>query len=82
MLECIFGCGKRHGTVRKTKLRTVAHVVDFLRNLIRLKSKSHHKNCRSVPNSELQKRRKSAALTQPTANSQSTIGKLQVLNRL
>ena len=35
MTECIFGCGKQHGTMRKTKHRGIAAVaVDFLLNLI------------------------------------------------
>jgi hypothetical protein len=35
MIECIFGWGKHHGTMRKTKHRGIARVVsDFLRNLI------------------------------------------------
>lgn len=35
MIECIFGWGKQHGTMRKTKHRSVARVAgDFLLNLI------------------------------------------------
>jgi transposase len=35
MIECVFGWGKQHGTMRKTKHRGVAHVAgDFLMNLI------------------------------------------------
>ena len=35
MIECIFGWGKQHGTMRKTKLRGVANVAStFLLNLI------------------------------------------------
>jgi Transposase DDE domain len=35
MTECIFGWGKQHGTMRKTKHRGIAAVaVDFLLNLI------------------------------------------------
>ena len=35
MIECIFGWGKQHGTMRKTKYRGLAHVAaDFLLNLI------------------------------------------------
>lgn len=35
MIECIFGWGKQHGTMRKTKHRGIARVaVDFLLNLI------------------------------------------------
>jgi hypothetical protein len=35
MIECIFGWGKQHGTMRKTKHRGIAHVAaDFLLNLI------------------------------------------------
>lgn len=35
MIECIFGWGKQHGTLRKTKHRGIARVaVDFLLNLI------------------------------------------------
>ena len=35
MIECIFGWGKQHGTMRKTKHRGVARVAaDFLLNLI------------------------------------------------
>jgi hypothetical protein len=35
MIECIFGWGKQHGTMRKTKHRGVARVAgDFLTNLI------------------------------------------------
>lgn len=35
MIECIFGWGKLHGTMRKTKHRGIAHVAaDFLLNLI------------------------------------------------
>src|SRR6267142_531954 len=35
MVECIFGWGKQHGTMRKTKHRGIAHVAaDFLLNLI------------------------------------------------
>jgi len=35
MIECIFGWGKQHGTMRKTKHRAVARVAgDFLINLI------------------------------------------------
>src|ERR1700722_14824859 len=35
MIECIFGWGKRHGTMRKTKHRGIATVAaDFLLNLI------------------------------------------------
>ena len=35
MTECIFGCGKQHGTMRKTKHRGIASVAaDFL--LIRI----------------------------------------------
>jgi Transposase DDE domain len=35
MIECIFGWGKQHGTMRKTKHRGVARVAGrFLLNLI------------------------------------------------
>lgn len=35
MIECIFGWGKQHGTLRKTKPRGLARVTaDFLLNLI------------------------------------------------
>ena len=35
MIECIFGWGKQHGTMRKTKLRGVARVAStFMLNLI------------------------------------------------
>jgi len=35
MVECIFGWGKQHGTMRKTKHRGIAGVAtDFLLNLI------------------------------------------------
>ena len=35
MTECIFGWGKQHGTIRKTKHRGIASVTaDFLLNLI------------------------------------------------
>ena len=35
MIECIFGWGKQHGTMRKTKHRGIGHVTaDFLLNLI------------------------------------------------
>ena len=35
MIECIFGWGKQHGTMRKTKHRGIAGVAaDFLLNLI------------------------------------------------
>ena len=35
MVECIFGWGKQHGTMRKTKHRGIARVAtDFLLNLI------------------------------------------------
>ena len=35
MIECIFGWGKQHGTLRKTKHRGLAVVAsDFLLNLI------------------------------------------------
>ncbi|MGH7077000.1 MAG: transposase, partial [Acetobacteraceae bacterium] len=35
MIECIFGWGKQHGTMRKTKHRGTARVAgDFLLNLI------------------------------------------------
>jgi hypothetical protein len=35
MIECIFGWGKQHGTMRKTKHRGIANVAaDFLLNLI------------------------------------------------
>ncbi len=35
MIECIFGWGKQHGTMRKTKHRGLASVAaDFLLNLI------------------------------------------------
>jgi len=35
MVECIFGWGKQHGTLRKTKHRGIARVAaDFLLNLI------------------------------------------------
>ena len=35
MIECIFGWGKQHGTMRKTKHRSIARVAgDFLTNLI------------------------------------------------
>jgi hypothetical protein len=35
MIECIFGWGKQHGTMRKTKHRGIASVTtDFLLNLI------------------------------------------------
>ena len=35
MIECIFGWGKQHGTMRKTKHRGIIHVAaDFMLNLI------------------------------------------------
>jgi hypothetical protein len=35
MTECIFGWGKQHGTMRKTKHRAIAAVAaDFMLNLI------------------------------------------------
>jgi hypothetical protein len=35
MTECIFGWGKQHGTMRKTKHRGIARVaIDFILNLI------------------------------------------------
>jgi hypothetical protein len=35
MIECIFGWGKQHGTMRKTKHRDVLRVAaDFMLNLI------------------------------------------------
>ena len=35
MIECMFGWGKQHGTMRKTKLRGVARVTGtFMLNLI------------------------------------------------
>ena len=35
MIECIFGWGKQHGTMRKAKHRGIARVAaDFLLNLI------------------------------------------------
>ena len=35
MIECIFGWGKQHGTMRKTRHRGIARVAtDFLLNLI------------------------------------------------
>jgi hypothetical protein len=35
MIECIFGWGKQHGTMRKTKHRCIARVAaDFILNLI------------------------------------------------
>ena len=35
MIECIFGWGKQHGTMRKTKLRGIASVAaTFMLNLI------------------------------------------------
>ena len=35
MVECIFGWGRQHGTMRKTKHRGIAPVAaDFLLNLI------------------------------------------------
>jgi hypothetical protein len=35
MIECIFGWGKQHGTMRKTKHRGIGHVAaDFMLNLI------------------------------------------------
>ena len=35
MIECIFGWGKQHGTMRKTKHRGLARVTgDFMLNLI------------------------------------------------
>jgi hypothetical protein len=35
MIECIFGWGKQHGTLRKTKHRSLARVAaDFLLNLV------------------------------------------------
>jgi hypothetical protein len=35
MTECIFGWGKQHGTMRKTKHRGIARIAaDFLLNLI------------------------------------------------
>ena len=35
LAECIFGWGKQHGTMRKTKQRGIARVAaDFLLNLI------------------------------------------------
>ena len=35
MIECIFGWGKRHGTMRKTRHRGIAGVsADFMLNLI------------------------------------------------
>jgi len=38
MAECIFGWGKQHGTMRKTKHRGISRVAaDFLLNLIAYK---------------------------------------------
>ena len=35
MIECIFGWGKQHGTMRRTKHRGIARVAtDFMLNLI------------------------------------------------
>jgi len=35
MIECIFGWGKQHGTMRKTKHRGISRVAaDFMLNLI------------------------------------------------
>jgi hypothetical protein len=35
MIECIFGWGKQHGTMRKTKHRSLGNVAtDFMLNLI------------------------------------------------
>jgi hypothetical protein len=35
MIECIFGWGKQHGTMRKTKHRGICRVAaDFMLNLI------------------------------------------------
>jgi hypothetical protein len=35
MIECIFGWGKQHGTMRKTKHRRITKVTtDFMLNLI------------------------------------------------
>ena len=35
LIECVFGWGKQHGTLRKTKHRGLAHVAsDFLLNII------------------------------------------------
>ena len=35
MIECIFGWGKQHGTLRKTKPRSIRRVAgDFLLNFI------------------------------------------------
>ena len=37
MIECIFGWGKQHGTMRRTKHRGIARVAtDFMLNLIAL----------------------------------------------
>jgi hypothetical protein len=37
MIECIFGWGKQHGTMRKTKHRGVLRVAaDFMLNLMKL----------------------------------------------
>jgi hypothetical protein len=41
MTECIFGWGKQHGTMRKTKHRGIARVTaDFLLNLRSSRSSS------------------------------------------
>ena len=43
MIECIFGWGKQHGTMRKTKHRGIARVAaDFLLNLIAYNLIRHH----------------------------------------
>ena len=35
LIECVFGWGKQHGTLRKTKHRGIGHVTsDFLLNII------------------------------------------------
>ena len=34
MIECIFGWGKQHGTMRKTKIRIGRVTANFLLNLI------------------------------------------------
>jgi len=49
MAECIFGWGKQHGTMRKTKHRGPARVAaDFLLNLIALQSRPDTQADRSI----------------------------------
>ena len=49
MTECIFGWGKQHGTMRKTKHRGIAAVAaDFLLNLIAYNSDPHSQTGRGI----------------------------------